>query len=208
MQLKTRGPGQVMEFKINEVTKNPVPTDVFAFRKLASQYARGNQGQRKNKTGRGVPGARRDSQGGSVKQVSQRRRKTSKNRRRQVNGPANQIFQFEGGDSTEPARPYQPGSTNSQLIDMTQQIIKNGQANNRAQAPLLNTAGPHIDASSSPTLDQSQVSDPVLGKGVSLAHAPLEDGFIQAQSPSHYTSHLLHDEASSSLHAKKLSQSS
>ena len=34
--LKNGGDIDVMEFKINEVTNNPVPTDIFAFKKLSS----------------------------------------------------------------------------------------------------------------------------------------------------------------------------
>ena len=34
--LKNGGDIDVMEFKINEVTNNPVPTDIFAFKKLSN----------------------------------------------------------------------------------------------------------------------------------------------------------------------------
>lgn len=61
VQLKTASDINVMEFKINEVTNNPVPTDVFAFRKLAGQYARVNTTQRKTKPNRVILGSRRDS---------------------------------------------------------------------------------------------------------------------------------------------------
>lgn len=39
-----------MEFKINDVTNNPVPTDIFAFKKLANKNARGNSAIKSRRT--------------------------------------------------------------------------------------------------------------------------------------------------------------
>ena len=90
-------------------------------------------------------------------------------------------------------------TTNSQLIDMTQQIVKNGQPNPAGnytskgtnQAAAMQTTMRQMEGSNSPTLDQSQLSDPMQ---IAKAHAKnssfinaQEDSFIQAKSPSHNT---------------------
>ena len=70
---------------------------------------------------------------------------------------------MEGGSYTEGNRAMNTTHpTNSQLIDMTQQIVKNGQPNMMSnynkganQVAAMQTTVRHMEGSNSPTLDQS-----------------------------------------------------
>jgi hypothetical protein len=80
--LHNGGDIDVMEFKINEVTNNPVPTDIFTFKKLSNQYSRVGTSMRKQKNAnRMIISQRRDSQGGSLNQSSRRGKSRSKYKR-------------------------------------------------------------------------------------------------------------------------------
>lgn len=50
MHMLNGGDIDVMEFKINEVTNNPVPTDIYTFKKLSNQYSRVGTSMRKKNT--------------------------------------------------------------------------------------------------------------------------------------------------------------
>jgi len=129
---------------------------------------------------------------------------------------------MEGGSYTEGNRAVNnTNPTNSQLIDMTQQIVKNGQPNMMSnynkganQVVAMQTTVRHMEGSNSPTLDQSQLSDPMQ---IAKAHAKnssfinaQEDSFIQAKSPSNNTQLFYNDDRSgaNTFHTKKMSNSS
>ena len=97
---------------------------------------------------------------------------------------------MEVGSQYDASRPMnQTSTTNSQLIDMTQQIIKNGQGNmisnfgkGTKQVAAMHATMRHMEGSNSPTLDQSQISDPMHiakahAKNMSFINAN-EDSFI------------------------------
>ena len=56
MQLVTGADIKIMDFKINEVTNNPVPTDIFVFKKLSNQYSRVSTSTRKKNPNRVIIG--------------------------------------------------------------------------------------------------------------------------------------------------------
>ena len=82
------------------------------------------------------------------------------------------------------------------------------------QVAAMQTTVRHMEGSNSPTLDQSQLSDPMQiakahAKNSSLINAQ-EDSFIQAKSPSNNTQLFYNDDRSgaNTFHTKKMSNSS
>ena len=86
-----------MEFKINEATNNPVPTDIFTFKKLANHNARNGHSHNKKALGaRSVIGRRRESITPSHKKAQHKKTFTKYKRstyvRDQINERINKIL--------------------------------------------------------------------------------------------------------------------